>query len=137
MATEDSTTCQFKGKHYKQLYGTAMGFPVAVVVVEIFMQNIEEQALATYSKTCPLWLRYVVDTITAVHKNKIHEAHEHLNKQNTSIQFTKDSEIEENGKILFLDCLLTRENKTLQTTIYKKPTHTDRPAFLIHLIFSV
>ena len=101
-----------------------MGSPVSVVVAEIVMQNIEEQALATYSETLPLWLRYVDDTITAVHKNKIDEFHEHLNKQNTSIQFTK--EIEENGKIPFLDCLVIRENNTLRTTVYRKPTHTDR-----------
>ena len=54
------------------------------------MQNIEEQALVlvTYSETRPLWIRYVDDTITAVPENKIDEFHEHLNKQNTSIQFT-------------------------------------------------
>ena len=81
-------------------------------------------ALATYSKTLLLWLRDVDDAITAVHEKKIDEFHKHLNKQNTSIQFTK--EIEENGKILFLDCLVTRENNTLRTTVYRKPTHTDR-----------
>ena len=90
----------------------------------IVLQNIEEQALATYSETLPLWLRYVDDTITAVHVNKIDEFHEHLSEQNTNIQFTK--EIEENGKIPFLDCLVTRENNTLRTTVYRKPTHTDR-----------
>ena len=62
---------------------------------------------------------YVDDTITAVHQNKIDEFHEH-----TNIQFTK--EVEENGKIPFLDCLVTRENNTLRTTVYRKPTHTDR-----------
>ena len=102
-----------------------MGSPVSVFVAEIVMQNIEEQALANYSETLPLWLRYVDDTITAVHKNKIDEFHKkHLNEQNTNIQFTK--EIEENGKIPFLDCLVTRENNTLRTTVYMKPTHTDR-----------
>ena len=88
------------------------------------MINIEEQSLATYSETLPLWLRYVDDTITAVHESKIDEFHEHLNEQNTKIQFTK--EIEENGKIPFLDCLITRENNTLRTTVYRKPTHTGR-----------
>ena len=87
------------------------------------MQNIEEQTLATDSETLPLWLRYDDDTITVVHENKIDEFHEHLNKQNTNIQFTK--EIEENGNIPFPDCLVTRENNTLRTTVYKKRTHTD------------
>ena len=101
-----------------------MGSPVSVVVGEIVMQNIEEQAQATYSETPPLWLCYVDDTITAVHKNKIDEFHEHLNKWNTSIHFTKV--IKENGKIPFLDCLVTGENNTLRTTVYRKLTHTDR-----------
>ena len=62
-------------------------------------------------------------SITAVHENKIYEFHEQLNKQNTSIQFTK--EFEENGKIPFLDCLVTRENNTLRNNVYRKLTHTD------------
>ena len=119
-----STYFQYNGKHYKQLHGTAMGSPVSVVVAEIVMQNIEEQALATYKRTLPLWLRYVDDTFTAVHKDEIDDFHEHLNGQNADIQFTK--EIEENGKIPFLDCLVTRDNNKLRTTIYRKPTHTDR-----------
>ena len=50
--------------------------------------------------------------------------HEHLNRQNADIQFTK--EIEENVNIPILDCLVTRDNNKLKTTIYRKPTHTDR-----------
>ena len=101
-----------------------MGSPVSVAVVEIVMQNIEEQALATYTRTVPLCLRYVDDTFTAVYKDGIDDFHEHLNRQNADIQFTK--EIEENSKIPFLDCLVTRDNNKLKTTIYRKPTHTDR-----------
>ena len=101
-----------------------MGSPVSVVVAEIVMQNIEERALAIYKRTLPLWLRYVDNTFTAVHKDEVDDFHEHLNGQNADIQFTK--EIEENGKIPFLDCLVTRDNNELRTTIYRKPTHTDR-----------
>ena len=101
-----------------------MGSPVSVVVAEIIMQNIEEQALATYMQTVPLWLRNVDDTFTAIHKDGISDFHEHLNRQNVDIQFTK--EIEENGKIPFLDCLVTRDNNKLKTTIYRKLKHTDQ-----------
>ena len=101
-----------------------MGSPVSVVVAEIVMQNIEEHALATYTRTVPLWSRYVDDIFTAVHKDGIDDFHEHLNRQNEDIQFTK--EIEENGKIPFLYCLVTRDNNKLKTTIYRKPTHTNR-----------
>ena len=77
-----------------------MGSPVSVVVAEIVMQHVEERALATCRQTIPLWLRYVDDTFTAVHKDEIDAFHDHLNKQNADIQFTK--EIEENGKLRIL-----------------------------------
>ena len=48
----------------KQLHGTAMGSKDSVVVTELVMQNIEEQTRATYTRTKPLWLRYVDDTFT-------------------------------------------------------------------------
>ena len=119
-----STYFQYNGKHYKQLHGTAMGSPVSVVVSEIVMQNIEKKALATFRQQLPFWLRYVDDTITALPTDDINEFHDHLNKQNTHIQFTK--EIEENGAIPFLDCLVTHSDNRLHTTVYRKPTHTDR-----------
>lgn len=101
-----------------------MGSPVSVFVAEIVMQNIEERALATCRQTIPLSLRYVDDTFTAVHKDEIDAFHNHLNEQNTDIQFTR--EIEEDGKLPFLDCLVSRNNNELRTTVYRKPTHTDR-----------
>ena len=55
-----STYFQYNGKHYKQLPGSSY------VLAEIFMQNTEEQAIATYTRTIPLWLRYDDDTFTAV-----------------------------------------------------------------------
>ena len=48
----------------------------------------------------------------------------HLDGQNADIQLTK--EIEENGIMLFLDCLVTHDNNRLRTTNYRKPTHADR-----------
>ena len=94
-----------------------MGSPASVVVAEIVMRNIEEQALATYARAIPLSLHYLDDTFTAVHNDGIDDFHKHLNKQNADKQFTR--EIEENGKIPFLDCLVTRNNNIL-TTIYNQ-----------------
>ena len=48
-----------------------MGSPVSVVVAEIVMQNIKEQALATYKRTIPLWLRYVDDKNSIVSMVKL------------------------------------------------------------------
>ena len=43
---------------------------------------------------------------------------------NSDIQFTR--ELEDNGKIPFLDCLVSRDNTRLRTMVYHKPTFTDR-----------
>ena len=66
-------------------------------------QHVEERALATCRQMIPLWLRYVDDTFTAVHKDEIDAFHDHIHEQNADIQFTK--EIEENGKKLALTLL--------------------------------
>ena len=76
-----------------------MGSPISFVVAEIIMQNVEEQALASYSETLPLWLSYVY---CCNHKQNSWILYEYLNKQNTTIQLTKN--IEEDGNIPFLDC---------------------------------
>ena len=88
------------------------------------MQSIEERALATYKHTLPFWFRYVDDTITALPEDEIDEFHNHINEQNNHIQFTK--EIEGDGAIPFLRCLVSCDNNKVQTTIYRKPMHTDR-----------
>jgi len=63
---------------------------------------------------------------TAEHKDEIDDFHKHLNRPSThpDTQFTK--EIEDNGKLPFLDCVVTRDNNKQLAAIYIKPTHTDR-----------
>ena len=112
-----------------------MGSPVSVVIAEIVMQHVEERALATCRQTIPLWLRYVDDTFTAIHKDEIDAFHDHLNEQNADIQFTK--EIEENGKLPFLDCLeaATTTNYERQCTENQRiPTDylTNHPTTRLH-----
>ena len=88
------------------------------------MKNIVESALSTCRQTIPLWLHYIDDTFTAVRHDEIDAFHHHLNEQSTDIQFTR--EVEENGKLPLLDCMVSRDDNSLRTTVYRKPTHTDR-----------
>ena len=88
-----------------------MGSPVSVVVAEIVMQHIEKRALATCDQTLHFWFRYVGDTITISQTDDIGVFHGHLNRQNSDIQFTR--ELEDNGKIPFLDCLVSRDDTRL------------------------
>ena len=87
--------------------------------------SIEERALATYQRTLAFWFHYVDDTITALQQGDIERFHNHINKHNCDIQFIK--EIEENGTIRFLDCLVIKSwQQQLRTAVYRKLTHTDR-----------
>ena len=43
----------------------------------------------TYTRTIPLWLRYVDDTFTAVCKDEIDDFHEHLNRRKADIQLPR------------------------------------------------
>ena len=57
------------------------GSSVFIVVAEIVTQNIEEQTLATYTRTIPLWLPYVDDKFTTVHNHQIYDFQEHPNRE--------------------------------------------------------
>ncbi len=88
------------------------------------MQHLEERALATYHNPPAFWYRYVDDTLTSLKKDEKTAFLDHLKQQNPSIHFT--TEPEKNGKIAFLDCLITRSGNTVQTSVYRKPTSTER-----------
>ena len=51
--------------------------------------------------------------------------HDYLNTISTSIKFTK--ELEKSGQLAFLDVSVQQmEDGSLATSVYRKPTHTDR-----------
>ena len=110
---------------FQQTFGTAMGSPVSVTIANLVMEDVEERALATVETTPRFWKCYVDDTCTALPSHCINEFLDHLNSVEPSIQFTV--EVESNGRLPFLDVLLERdEDGSISTTVYRKPTHTDR-----------
>ena len=120
------TYFQFQNGFYEQLDGAAMGSPLSPVVANIFMESFEEQALHSYQVKPKMWVRYVDDTFTVwPHGTTMLESfHNHLNQQHPNIQFTREEESE--GRIAFLDVLMERKGSKTPTSVYRKPTHTDR-----------
>ena len=120
-----STYFGFQGEYYDQVSGAAMGSPVSAVVANIYMEFFEELAISSSDIKPRIWKRHV-DDIWCVLKNGSENVFlEHLNNVRPSIQFTM--QLKENGVLPFLDCELHRRNdRSLDVTVFRKPTHTDR-----------
>ena len=102
-----------------------MGSPVSAVVANLYMEFFEELALETAPTRPRLWKRYVDDTFCILRKGSTEELLHHLNGVRPTIKFTVEQE--EDGTLPFLDTLLRRrEDGSLDVSVYRKPTHTDR-----------
>ena len=123
-----STYFAFQGQIFKQLKGTAMGSPLSPVVANIFMEDFETTALMTADHQPTIWKRYVDDTFVIIWphgREKLEYFLHHINHlHKASITFTV--EVEEDHKIAFLDIQIIRNNSTLETLVYHKPTHTNQ-----------
>jgi hypothetical protein len=71
-----------------------------------------------------VWLRYVDDmfVVWPHGPSQLQDFFSHLSSLMPSIQFTM--EIDSVSAIAFLDVLVIREEMTLATKVYRKPTHT-------------
>jgi len=55
-------------------------------------------------------------------KDEMDKFFQNLNKVHSSVSFSK--EVEADGQLAYLDVLLTKNEKGIETTIYRKNTHT-------------
>jgi len=122
----NATYFSFRGDVYQQIYGTAMGSPVSVVVANLVMEHVEERALSSFAVPPRFWKRYVDDICVAMRGDLIPPFLDHLNSIESTIQFTVEEETE-GSTLPFLDvCLSHHSDGTIGTSVYRKPTHTDR-----------
>ena len=124
-----TTYFSFRGEIYKQKFGTAMGSPCSAITANIFMEWLEQRALATTPAECmpKLWRRYVDDILEIIPEGTTQQLTDHLNTidPTQSIKFTHEEEI--NGNIPFLDTSITRRaDGSVKLQVYRKKTHTDQ-----------
>ena len=121
----NSTYFTFQGKFYEQVDGTTMGSPISPIVATLFMEDLETRALATSPHPPSLWKRFADDTFTIIKKSHKDAFLDHINSIDNNIKFTCE-ESRDDGSIPFLDILIIpEEDGRLNTTVYRKPTHTD------------
>lgn len=115
---------QFRERFYYMKKGTSMGNPLSPAIAEFFMAKLEN-ILKSRKKLPRIWLRYVDDIFSIVKKSEIQEILDLLNSLSVSINFSHEMEVD--GKIPFLDLMLSRNvDGTIRIGIYHKPTSTER-----------
>ncbi|XP_077492345.1 uncharacterized protein LOC144103522 [Amblyomma americanum] len=117
-----NTYFTFNKNFYRQTFGTAMGASVSVVCANLALESIESAALASFDPPPQFFVRYVDDCFSVINRPDVHRFLAHLNTFQQSIQFTLEEEVD--GHIAFLDVIVERSPHSLQTTVYRKPTHT-------------
>ena len=100
-----------------------MGSPISPIMANIYMENLEMEALLTSPR---FWHRNVDDIFAAIRCRSLTNFLDHLNLQKKDIiRFTH--EIEQNMSLPFLDIIVIRSAEgSLETRVYRKPTHTDQ-----------
>ena len=125
----ETTYFRWEGNIYQQKFGVAMGSPVSPIVVNLYMEDLEQKIIATAPVDCQPrnWKRYVDDVICLVHKGKAKKLQQHMNTVDHTRRFISTREDEENNSMPFLDAKFTRkEDGSVKSTVYRKKTHTDQ-----------
>ena len=114
------------GNYWEQADGAAMGSPLSPIIANLYMEHFEQEAIRLAVDKPKFWIRYVDDTfvIWPHGRDSLTLFHEHINRLRDPIKFTM--EIEDEGRIPFLDVLVQRSRNQLTTSVFRKKTHTDR-----------
>ena len=87
------------------------------------MVELERAVIPKLSQQHQFWKRYDDDTICFVRNGYQEFVLSCLNSFNNSIQFTYETEKE--NEISFLDILIIRSGQKIETRVYRKSTNTD------------
>jgi hypothetical protein len=118
-----STAFRYNNGFYEQITGVPMGSPVSVVVAELMMEHLEDEAMKT--DKIPTWYgRFVDDCVAKLKQANVQPFHDTLNDICPEIQFTVEHS--KNGVLPFLDGLIVRKGQQLEIQVYRKPTHSNR-----------
>ena len=101
-----------------------MSSPVSPVIANIYMEHFESLAIPISPTLIKWWFRYVDDVHSATRKDQVNKLQEHLNSIDPHIKFT--IELPGTDGLPFLDTLTKPTPNSIELTVYRAPTHTDR-----------
>lgn len=109
---------------YAQTKGIAMGSPISPLIAKLVMSDLIRTQVPKLPVKPKFIKVYVDDTACCIESWAIQATLDILNSYHNDMQFT--IELEEDGKINFLDVTLIRRSNDIMTNWYKKPFASDR-----------
>ena len=88
------------------------------------MEYFESLAIPSSPTLIKWWFRYVDDVYSATRKDQVNKLQDHLNSMDPHIKFT--IELPGTDVLPFLDILTKLTPNSIESTVYRNPTHTDR-----------
>ncbi len=104
--------------YYRQLDGLAMGAKPAPPLANVWLSKYEPIIM----DSAKIFDRYMDDIIREINKGHIQEKLNEINQLHPNLKFTM--EMEEDGKLPFLDIEIIHHKNVLSSTWYVKPTDT-------------
>ena len=108
-----------RGHMYTQIDGVAMGSPLGVLFANFYMGIVEERVFSS-SPPPPTYCRYVDDTFVAVRDETDIQDLIARFQQHSVLRFTSECSVD--GKLPFLDVLVSSNNEGITTSVYRKST---------------
>ena len=88
------------------------------------MEYFESLAIPSSPTLIKWWFRCVDDVHSATRKDQVNKLQEHLNSIDPHIKLT--IELPETDGLPFLDTLTKPAPNSIESSVYRKPTHKDR-----------
>ena len=126
MTIANESLFEFDNQLYRQIDGVSMGNPLAPLLADFFMGNLEQNMFKEENIFYPVtYFRYVDDTLCIFHdEEKIDTFLQYLNRQHPNIKFTVEKPC--NNTLPFLDIKLNFDDDIISTEVYRKVTFTGR-----------
>ena len=114
---------QIESAHLRQKLGTAIRTKFAPAFANLFMADLEKKSLDGCVDKPLVWLRYIDDVffIWTHGQRELDSFLEYINRFHETIKFTSESSRE---GVSFLDVMVVRKGRALETDLYCKPTDT-------------
>lgn len=124
----DNIYFTFQNIIYKQKAGTPIGGGISQKISDLVMEDLEKSCLSRLKNEFNIkpvfYYRYVDDTILCIPNGSVDIVLDVFNSYHNSLQFT--CETEENKCLNFLDVTLIRENNSITSDWFQKPTFSGR-----------